>query len=53
VTILVDEAEADAVFEFVCEVARIDRPGGGLVMMDRLAGATAFVLPESLPDEAP
>jgi hypothetical protein len=51
VTIVVDEAEAEAVFEFVCGVARIDRPGGGLVMMDRLGGATRFVLPE-LPDEA-
>jgi hypothetical protein len=51
VTIVVDEADADAVFEFVCEVAGIGRPGGGLVMMDRLVGATAFELPD-LPDEA-
>ncbi len=51
VTIVVDEAEADDVFAFVCRAGEIGRPGGGIVMMDRLLGATAFALPADVPDE--
>jgi hypothetical protein len=51
VTLVVTETEADAVFDYIYEVAEIDRPGGGMVLMDRLLGATPFLLPEGVPDE--
>ena len=46
VTVIVAASEADAIFEFIYDVARIDRPGGGMIKMSRLLGATAFTLPE-------
>jgi len=45
------ESEADAVFEYVYEAANIGRPGGGMVMMERLLGATLYTLPAGLPEE--
>jgi hypothetical protein len=51
VTVVVTEPEADAVFDYIYAVAEIDRPGGGMVLMDRLLGATPFLLPEGVPDE--
>ena len=50
-TVVVTATEADAVFDYVYEVAGIDRPSRGMVLMDRLLGATPFVLPEGIPDE--
>jgi hypothetical protein len=50
-TVVVTATEADAVFDYVYEVAEIDRPSRGMVLMDRLLGATPFVLPEGIPDE--
>jgi hypothetical protein len=51
VTVVVTETEADAVFDYIYAVAGIDRPGRGMVLMDRLLGATPFVLPAGIPDE--
>jgi len=51
VTVVVTEPEADAVFDYIYAVAKIGRPGGGMVLMDRLLGATPFLLPEGVPDE--
>ena len=51
VTVVVTETEADAVFDYIYEVADIDQPGGGMVLMERLFGATPFLLPEGVPDE--
>jgi hypothetical protein len=51
VTVVVNEAEADAVFDYIYAVVEIDRPGRGMVLMDRLLGATPFLLPEGVPDE--
>ena len=51
VTVVVTETEADAVFDYIYAVAKIDRPGGGMVLMERLLGATPFLLPEGVPDE--
>lgn len=51
VTVVSCEQEADALFDYICSIAAIDRPGGGIVMMHRLSGATPFLLPEGLPDE--
>jgi hypothetical protein len=51
VTIVVTETEADAVFDYIYEVAQMNRPGGGMVLMQRLLGATLCLLPEGVPDE--
>jgi hypothetical protein len=51
VTVVVTETEADAAFDYIYDVAEIGRPGGGMVLMDRLLGATPFLLPEGVPDE--
>jgi len=51
VTVIVDAGAADAVFDFIHAVARIDRPGGGLLLMDTLKGALPFALPEGVADE--
>jgi hypothetical protein len=51
VTVVVTETEADAVFDYIYAVAQIDRPGGGMVLMERLLGATPFLLPTGVPDE--
>jgi hypothetical protein len=50
-TVVVTDTEADAVFDYIYAVAEIDRPGGGMVLMERLLGATPFLLPEGVPDE--
>jgi hypothetical protein len=52
VTVVVKEAEADVVFDLIYESAGMNRPGGGMVLMDRLSGATPFRLPDGVPDEA-
>ncbi len=52
VTVVVDESEANAVFDFIHATVGIDRPGGGMLMMDRLLGATPFELPPGIGDEA-
>ena len=51
VTVIVAESEADAAFDLIFKVSEINRPGGGMVLMDQLRGATPFVLPAGLPDE--
>ena len=51
VTILAAPSEVDVLFDYVYVTARIGRPGGGAVMLDRLTGATAYWLP-SAPDES-
>jgi hypothetical protein len=51
ITVVVTAAEADAVFDYIYTTAQIDRPGGGMVLMDRLLGATPYVLPEGVSDE--
>ena len=51
VTIIVAEREADEVYDFVYENADIHRPGGGMLLMSLLPGATSFELPAGVPDE--
>jgi hypothetical protein len=51
VEVLVPEAEADGVFEFVCQRANIDRLHGGVVMLGPSVFCTPFQLPEGLPEE--
>jgi len=52
VTMVVTESEADDVFDYVYATAQIHRPGGGMVLMDRLLAATPYLLPPDVPDEA-
>ena len=51
VTVIVSDDQADAVFDFIYRTANIGRPGGGMVLMDRLLGATRYVLPADIPNE--
>ena len=50
--VIVSAAEADEIFEYLFDIARIDRPHGGLIYMTVLGHATPFVLPD-LPQPAP
>ena len=49
-TVVVTAAEADQVFEFIYDEARIDRPHGGILFMHELLHASPYQLPE-LPEE--
>jgi hypothetical protein len=51
VTVIVGEQAADAVFDFIHAMAGIDRPGGGMLLMHSLLGATPFRLPSGVADE--
>jgi nitrogen regulatory protein PII len=48
--VIIDAAEADALFEYIYETAEINKPHGGLLFMSRLQRATHYSLPD-LPDE--
>lgn len=50
VNIVVSVTEAEALFSYIYEQARIDRPGGGLLLLSKPVKATPFSLPEDLPD---
>ncbi len=51
VTVIVDEDQADKLFDFVYEHARVGRPGGGMALMARVAHATPFLMPAGVADE--
>ena len=51
VEILVAEADAEQVFEYVCQNANIDQIGGGLVMLSPVPFCTAYSLPAGVPEE--
>ena len=51
VTVIVDEEQADQVFDYMYEKANIGRPGGGVVSMSGSVTATSYLLPEGVPDE--
>ncbi|OYY75234.1 MAG: hypothetical protein B7Y40_02145 [Gammaproteobacteria bacterium 28-57-27] len=51
VQIIIPEAEADALFDYVYVTARIGRPGGGMLVLSQPIQATPFTLPEGVPDE--
>jgi hypothetical protein len=50
-SLVVDAAEADALFERLYVQADIGRPNGGALMMTPLSFATPFQLPEDVPNE--
>ena len=41
--------EAEALFEYIYEQARIGRPGGGMVFLSKPVVSTPFSIPEDLP----
>ncbi|WP_343032181.1 hypothetical protein [Allochromatium palmeri] len=50
-SLVVETAEANGLFERLYVQADIGRPGGGALMMTPLSFATPFLLPEGVPDE--
>jgi len=50
VQIVAKTEEADELFDYVHEIAQIDRPGGGLIMQGPLIASTLYELPEGLPE---
>ncbi|MBI1731595.1 MAG: hypothetical protein HYR49_02345 [Gammaproteobacteria bacterium] len=52
VNVVVSAAEADEIFEYLYDAARINRPHGGLIYMTALGHTTPFVLPD-LPQQQP
>ena len=51
ITIIVTVAEADEVFDYVCDIAQIGLPDRGALVQTTLLGATRYDLPEDVPDE--
>ena len=53
--VLVPADRADELFEYLYDIARINRPHGGIIFMTRLGRSTPFILPELAPavDEVP
>jgi len=50
-SVVVDEDQAEAVFEFIFRAAEIDRPHGGIVYQSALVQATQYHIPAELPAE--
>ena len=42
----------DEIFEFIFERAEMDKPMGGLLFVGPLDGATSFLMPDGIEDEA-
>ena len=53
VEVVVPEADADALYDYIYEKARIGRPQGGAVWMRALSLASPFSLPADVPVEKP
>ncbi len=51
VRVVVAESEADALFEFIYEKARVGRDGGGVLLQHALVTSTPFALPEGVAEE--
>ena len=51
-TVVVPSARADEIFDYIHDKADVNRPMGGIVFMGPLDGATAFLLPDGIEDEA-
>ena len=43
-TIIVEDSEADNIFDMVFEIAKIDRPYGGFLYMEKLGRVTPYCL---------
>lgn len=51
VNVVVDEPQAETVFDFICSQARLSEPGSGPVYMVALNFATPLAMPGGLPEE--
>lgn len=51
VDVVVPAAEADALFDFIYEMADIGRVGGGEIWLGEVTVASDYILPEGVPDE--
>ncbi|MFV2056478.1 MAG: hypothetical protein ACC707_08410 [Thiohalomonadales bacterium] len=51
VVVVVQETEAQEIFEFICETANIGRPGGGYVLLGATLEGTQCELPTDIPQE--
>lgn len=51
VDVVVAEADADDVYDYIYEKARIGRPQGGIILMRALTLTSPFSLPEDVPLE--
>ena len=51
VDVVVPADEADALFDYIYAKADIGRLGGGTLWLGEVAAASAYVLPEGVPDE--
>ena len=51
VKVIVAEAEAEALFDYIFEKARINRPEGGIMYLSKPIVSTPFSLPASVPAE--
>ncbi|HSF08616.1 MAG TPA: hypothetical protein VLA60_04330 [Nitrospirales bacterium] len=49
VTVVVLDTEAEALFAYIYEKARIGRPGGGMLLLSKPVVSTPFSIPEDLP----
>lgn len=52
IEVIVPAGEADDVFDFIYEKAGLGKPGAGVVFMAPLRGASSFLLPQDIPEEA-
>lgn len=50
-TVTVASENADEIFGYIYDEAKIDRPHGGLIYMSSLDSVSAYSLPEDLPEE--
>jgi hypothetical protein len=53
VDVVVPEADADDLYDYIYEKARIGRPQGGAIWMRALTLSSPFALPEGVPAEEP
>ena len=51
VDVVVPEADADALYDYIYEKARIGRPEGGVIWLGALTASSPFVLPADVPNE--
>ena len=49
--VVVDEGQAEAIFEYIFFEAEINQPHGGLLLQTALSGSTSYQLPKDVPDE--
>ena len=51
VQVVVNEDQADEIYDYIYTTAGIGKPGVGTMFMGPLLNMTTFVLPEDIPDE--